>query len=198
MPSSKHCVPCAPMIRRPCTCRSSGVFAWASPTARCSPAIICRRCATSPASWVYLPIPSAAPTPTYRAKASSLAEQAVVPRSPPANGWTSPRSCARGSSGCASWLARWLSAAWPLASSQTRSPTTLGQQEAPLLSARNRLRGTVAGIRAGEMLAEVTVDLREGVQLIAAVTRSSVDRLGLETGGRVSVYVKATELTLGP
>jgi molybdate transport system regulatory protein len=75
---------------------------------------------------------------------------------------------------------------------------TLGQQEAPLLSARNRLRGTVASIRAGEMLAEVTIDLREGVQLIAAVTRSSVDRLGLENGGRVSVYVKATELTLGP
>jgi len=75
---------------------------------------------------------------------------------------------------------------------------TLGEQEAPLLSARNRLRGTVVSMRAGEMLAEVTIELREGVQLIAAVTRSSVDRLGLETGGRVSVYVKATELTLGP
>src|ERR1700694_3071453 len=74
---------------------------------------------------------------------------------------------------------------------------TLGRQEAPLLSARNRLRGTVVSIRAGEMLAEVTIDLREGVQLVAAVTRSSVDRLGLESGGRVSVYVKATELTLG-
>src|ERR1700716_1578936 len=75
---------------------------------------------------------------------------------------------------------------------------TLGRQEGPLLSARNRVRGTVASIRAGEMLAEVTIDLREGVQLIAAVTRSSVDRLGLENGGRVSVYVKATQLTLGP
>jgi GntR family transcriptional regulator len=74
----------------------------------------------------------------------------------------------------------------------------LGQQEAPLLSARNRLRGRVATIRAGEMLAEVTIDLREGLQLVAAVTRSSIDRLGLEPGGRVSVYVKATELTLGP
>src|SRR5437868_13412043 len=76
--------------------------------------------------------------------------------------------------------------------------TSLGQLEAPLLSARNRLRGTVASIRAGELLAEVTIDLREGVQVVAAVTRSSVDRLGLESGGRVSVYVKATELTLGP
>ncbi len=75
---------------------------------------------------------------------------------------------------------------------------TLGEHEAPLLSARNRVRGTVASIRAGELLAEVTIDLRDGVQLVAAVTRASVDRLGLETGGRVSVYVKATELTLGP
>jgi GntR family transcriptional regulator len=74
----------------------------------------------------------------------------------------------------------------------------LGEQEAPLLSARNRLRGTVTSIRAGEVLAEVTIELREGVHMVAAVTRSSVDRLGLETGGRVSIYVKATELTLGP
>jgi molybdopterin-binding protein len=34
--------------------------------------------------------------------------------------------------------------------------------------------------------------------MIAAVTRSSVDRLNLHPGGRVSIYVKATELTLGP
>jgi GntR family transcriptional regulator len=82
--------------------------------------------------------------------------------------------------------------------SGVRMSETLGQQEAPLLSARNRLRGTVASIRAGELLAEVTIDLREGAQVVAAVTRSSIDRLGLERGGRVSVYVKATELTLGP
>jgi GntR family transcriptional regulator len=75
---------------------------------------------------------------------------------------------------------------------------TLGQHEAPLLSARNRLRGRVAAIRAGELLAEVTIDLREGLHVIAAVTRSSVDRLGLAPGSGVSVYVKATELTLGP
>jgi GntR family transcriptional regulator len=82
--------------------------------------------------------------------------------------------------------------------SGTPMAENLGQQEAPLLSARNRLRGTVTSIRGGEVLAEVTIDLREGIKLIAAVTRSSIDRLGLESGGRVSVYVKATELTLGP
>ena len=76
--------------------------------------------------------------------------------------------------------------------------TTLGLEEAPLLSARNRLRGRVTAIRAGEMLAEVTIELREGTEVVAAVTRASVDRLGLENGGRVTIYVKATELTLGP
>ncbi len=82
--------------------------------------------------------------------------------------------------------------------SGARIPETLGEQEAPLLSARNRLRGRVAGIRAGELLAEVTIDVREGQHVVAAVTRSSVDRLGLESGSNVSVYMKATELTLGP
>jgi GntR family transcriptional regulator len=77
-------------------------------------------------------------------------------------------------------------------------PETLGQHEAPLLSARNRIRGRVGAIRAGELLAEVTIDLAEGQHVVAAVTRSSVDRLALDAGGRVSVYVKATELTLGP
>ena len=81
--------------------------------------------------------------------------------------------------------------------SGTTPPRTLGDREAPLLSARNRLRGRIASIRAGEMLAEVTIDLRDGLQVVAAVTRASIDRLGLESGGRVSVYVKATELTLG-
>ncbi len=82
--------------------------------------------------------------------------------------------------------------------SGARLPETLGAQEAPLLSARNRLRGRVSGLRAGELLAEVTIDVREGQQVVAAVTRTSVERLGLNTDSPVSVYVKATELTLGP
>src|SRR5215471_12252459 len=82
--------------------------------------------------------------------------------------------------------------------SGVRLPDTLGEQEAPLLSARNRLRGRVSSVRAGELLAEITIDVRDGQQVVAAVTRSSVDRLGLEVGRSVSVYVKATELTLGP
>jgi molybdopterin-binding protein len=81
--------------------------------------------------------------------------------------------------------------------SGARLPETLGEREAPLLSARNRLRGRITSISAGEVLAEVNIDIRDGQQVVAAVTRASVDRLGLEAGGPVSAYVKATELTLG-
>jgi GntR family transcriptional regulator len=82
--------------------------------------------------------------------------------------------------------------------SGAKIPETLGQHEAPLLSARNRLRGRVTAIRAGELLAVITIVFRDGKQLVAAVTSCSVDSLGMDSGGNVSVYVKATELTLGP
>lgn len=72
----------------------------------------------------------------------------------------------------------------------------LGSDEAVLLSARNRFKGTVTGIRAGELVAEVTVRLAEGVDAVAIITRLSLERLGLRVGGYVSVHVKATELVL--
>jgi GntR family transcriptional regulator len=75
-------------------------------------------------------------------------------------------------------------------------PTPLGEAEVPLLSTRNRLRGTVSSVRAGELLAEVTLDIASA-QLVAAVTRASLDRLQLEPGSRAAAYVKATEVTLG-
>jgi molybdate transport system regulatory protein len=79
----------------------------------------------------------------------------------------------------------------------TTIPAPLGREEVPLLSVRNRWRGKVSSIRAGELLAEVTLELPPG-QLVAAITRVSLDRLGLEPGRRASAYVKASEITLGP
>jgi molybdopterin-binding protein len=75
-------------------------------------------------------------------------------------------------------------------------PTPLGQDEVPLLASRNRFRGTVASVRAGELLAEVVLEVPPG-QVVAAITRTSLDRLGLEPGCRASAYVKASEVTLG-
>jgi molybdopterin-binding protein len=79
-----------------------------------------------------------------------------------------------------------------------KAPGDLQADEAALLSARNRLRGRVADIRLGDVLAEVAIALdEEQAPLVAAVTRASVQRLGLRTGGPVSAVVKATEVVLG-
>jgi molybdopterin-binding protein len=74
----------------------------------------------------------------------------------------------------------------------------LGLDEEPLLSTRNRLRGRVAAIRVGDVLAEVTLELHDGSRLVAAITRTSLERLSLTEGSAVTGYVKATEIVLGP
>jgi GntR family transcriptional regulator len=78
----------------------------------------------------------------------------------------------------------------------TVPPAPLGEAEVPLLSTRNRIRGTVTSVRAGEMIAEVTLDV-QSAQIIAAITRPSLDRLQLEPGSKAAAYVKAIEITLG-
>ncbi len=64
------------------------------------------------------------------------------------------------------------------------------------LSARNQLKGTVRSVRLGTIMAEVTVDVG-GNELVAAITRSSVERLGLAEGQPVTAIIKATEVLLG-
>ena len=64
------------------------------------------------------------------------------------------------------------------------------------ISARNRLRGTIARLQYDGLMAEVV--LRIGDQeLVSVITRSSADRLGLEVGDQVFAVVKATEVILG-
>jgi molybdopterin-binding protein len=61
------------------------------------------------------------------------------------------------------------------------------------LSARNQLRGTIRDIKLGTVMAEVTVDLG-GQEVVAAVTRSSVERMGLKVGDAALAVIKATEV----
>jgi molybdopterin-binding protein len=64
------------------------------------------------------------------------------------------------------------------------------------LSARNQLRGTVRNVELGAVMAEVTVDVA-GQEIVAAITRSSAERLRLAQGQPVIVFIKATEVILG-
>lgn len=64
------------------------------------------------------------------------------------------------------------------------------------LSARNQLEGTITSIKLGNVMAEVVVDV-SGTELVSAITRGSVERLGLTGGDRVTVIIKSTEVMLG-
>ena len=62
------------------------------------------------------------------------------------------------------------------------------------LSARNQLRGTITAITLGTVMAQVTIALGNGNEIVAAITVDSVERFGLEAGSEAIAVIKATEL----
>jgi molybdopterin-binding protein len=65
------------------------------------------------------------------------------------------------------------------------------------VSARNQLPGTVKNVLLGGVMAEVTIDIGDGKEIVAAVTRVSVERMGLTEGTAVVAVIKATEVMIG-
>lgn len=61
------------------------------------------------------------------------------------------------------------------------------------LSARNQLPGTVKSVKVGTIMAEVVIDMG-GQEIVSAITRGSVERLGLAEGDSVTAIIKATEV----
>ena len=64
------------------------------------------------------------------------------------------------------------------------------------LSARNQIRGTVVSVHSDGILSEVVLRLPDGQEIVAVVTRRSVQRLGLKKGGSAAAVIKATEVML--
>jgi molybdate transport system regulatory protein len=64
------------------------------------------------------------------------------------------------------------------------------------ISARNQLPATVKGVTLGSVMAEIVLDV-EGHEVVAAITRGSAERLGLEVGDSVTAFIKATEVMIG-
>ena len=62
-----------------------------------------------------------------------------------------------------------------------------------MISARNQLPGTVKSITLGAVMAEVVMDVG-GTEVVAAITRNSVETLGLKEGDQVKAVIKATEV----
>jgi molybdopterin-binding protein len=63
-------------------------------------------------------------------------------------------------------------------------------------SARNQLRGTVTGVSIGAVMAEVTLDVG-GIEVVAAITKESAERLGLAAGKPATAIIKATDVMVG-
>ncbi len=64
------------------------------------------------------------------------------------------------------------------------------------ISARNQLKGKVTAVKLGAVMAEVTLQVG-GQEIVAAITRSSAERLGLKVGAEAVAVIKATEVMIG-
>jgi molybdopterin-binding protein len=63
------------------------------------------------------------------------------------------------------------------------------------ISARNQLQGTVKGIRRGEAIANVELEVA-GQRLVASITVEAVEALGLAEGSEVTAVIKASDVML--
>jgi molybdopterin-binding protein len=64
------------------------------------------------------------------------------------------------------------------------------------LSARNQLRGRLLALHVEGLMAEVRIGIGDQ-ELVAVITRSSAERLGLKVGETVVAVIKSTEVMIG-
>jgi molybdate transport system regulatory protein len=65
-----------------------------------------------------------------------------------------------------------------------------------LISARNILDGKVSEVKIGAVNAEITVDLKNGVQVISIITKTSAEKLEIKSGKEISVIIKASSVMI--
>ncbi|MDZ8055105.1 MAG: molybdopterin-binding protein [Aulosira sp. ZfuVER01] len=62
------------------------------------------------------------------------------------------------------------------------------------ISARNALKATVKKVVAGSVNSEVTLEIAPGVEVVAIITKSSADKLGLAEGKQAYAVIKASDV----
>jgi len=65
------------------------------------------------------------------------------------------------------------------------------------ISARNQIGGKVTEVVIGDITAEVTIDIGGGQSVVSVITRSSVERLGIQVGDQVVAIIKSTDVFIG-
>jgi molybdopterin-binding protein len=64
------------------------------------------------------------------------------------------------------------------------------------ISARNTLKGKVKRVLPGAVNTEVTVELADGLEVVAIITKESAERLNLAIGKEVYAVVKASDVMI--
>ena len=64
------------------------------------------------------------------------------------------------------------------------------------LSARNQIAGRITSVRIDGLMAEVSVDIGGGKEIISTITRTSAQRMDLTAGDQVTMVIKASEVLI--
>jgi len=64
------------------------------------------------------------------------------------------------------------------------------------LSARNQIAGRITSVRIDGLMAEVSVDIGGGKEIISTITRTSAQRLDLKAGDQITAIIKASEVLI--
>jgi molybdopterin-binding protein len=64
------------------------------------------------------------------------------------------------------------------------------------LSARNVIKGKIKNVNHGAVNSEVTIELAGGEVLVAVITKTSAESLGLEPGKDAYAVIKATNVMI--
>jgi molybdopterin-binding protein len=91
---------------------------------------------------------------------------------------------------------KWLFDPHELEERLGRTPPAPVPAESLGLSARNQLRGRLLGLTVEGLMAEARIAIGDQ-ELVAVITRSSAERLGLRVGDQVVAVIKSTEVMVG-
>ena len=64
------------------------------------------------------------------------------------------------------------------------------------ISARNSLKGKVKKVTPGAVNTEVIVDIANGLEVVAIITKESAERLDLAAGKEVYAVIKASDVLI--
>lgn len=64
-----------------------------------------------------------------------------------------------------------------------------------MIGARNQFQGTVKSVKVGNVMAEVVVAVGD-LEIVSAITRGSVDQMGIKVGDTVVAVIKSTEVMI--